>query len=265
MVVLDAIHWIQAHQAPDLAVRWNCKAAKCGSCSAEVNGKPRADVQDAHGSLRRRTSRSRSRPMKTFPLIKDLVTDVSWNYEVNKRIPPFTPRDGAPRGLALAAVGRRSRAGVPQVHRVLPVPGRLPRAARARAEAPVRRPALPGADRRPRDAPDRRRRPDRVPEGDGGHRLLQHHQVLHRGAAPSASTSPTTRSSRSRSASWTSTTIRSGGSRGSCAAVTRVAAHGSSCRCCRPGPRQAPPTRPAPPCREPPDRPRTAGAGKADA
>jgi succinate dehydrogenase / fumarate reductase iron-sulfur subunit len=40
MVVLDAIHHIQAHGAPDLAVRWNCKAAKCGSCSAEVNGRP---------------------------------------------------------------------------------------------------------------------------------------------------------------------------------------------------------------------------------
>jgi len=40
MVVLDAIHHIQAKDAPDLAVRWNCKAAKCGSCSAEVNGKP---------------------------------------------------------------------------------------------------------------------------------------------------------------------------------------------------------------------------------
>ncbi len=34
-------------------------------------------------------------PMKTFPRIKDLVTDVSWNYEVNKRIAPFAPRSGA--------------------------------------------------------------------------------------------------------------------------------------------------------------------------
>ena len=40
-VVLDIIHRIQATQAPDLAVRWNCKAGKCGSCSAEVNGRPR--------------------------------------------------------------------------------------------------------------------------------------------------------------------------------------------------------------------------------
>lgn len=94
MVVLDAIHYIQQHFAPDLAVRWNCKAAKCGSCSAEVNGKP---------SLMCKTRMDKFspeeeivvEPLKTFPSVKDLVTDVSWNYEVNKKIQPFTPTDEA--------------------------------------------------------------------------------------------------------------------------------------------------------------------------
>ena len=88
MVVLDAVLWAQANLASDLAVRWNCKAAKCGSCSAEIDGFPRlmckTAIADYGGSLT-------VRPMKAFPLIKDLVTDVSWNYEVNKQIPPFTP------------------------------------------------------------------------------------------------------------------------------------------------------------------------------
>ena len=92
MVVLDAIHWIQQNVEPDLAARWNCKAAKCGSCSAEVNGKP---------SLMCKTRLSdfpddepiTVEPMRTFPRVRDLVTDVSWNYEVNKRITPFTPPD----------------------------------------------------------------------------------------------------------------------------------------------------------------------------
>ncbi len=94
MVVLDAVHWIQGHQAPDLAVRWNCKAAKCGSCSAEVNGKPalmcksRLDHFPADQPIT-------VRPLKTFPLIRDLVTDVSWNYEINKTIPAFAPRPSA--------------------------------------------------------------------------------------------------------------------------------------------------------------------------
>ncbi|HEX3983291.1 MAG TPA: succinate dehydrogenase/fumarate reductase iron-sulfur subunit, partial [Acidisoma sp.] len=90
MVVLDAMFRIQQTQAPDLAIRWNCKAAKCGSCSAEVNGRPKLMCKTRLDSID--TSQTITvRPMKTFPLIKDLVTDVSWNYQVNKKIPPFTP------------------------------------------------------------------------------------------------------------------------------------------------------------------------------
>jgi succinate dehydrogenase / fumarate reductase iron-sulfur subunit len=93
MVVLDAMHWIQGHKAPDMAVRWNCKAAKCGSCSAEVNGKPSlmCKTRLAHLDLTRPIV---VRPIKTFPLIKDLVTDVSWNFQVNRTIPAFQPREG---------------------------------------------------------------------------------------------------------------------------------------------------------------------------
>jgi len=91
MVVLDAVHYIQAHQAPDLAVRWNCKAAKCGSCSAEVNGKPRLMCKVRLDDLPLDSPVTLT-PMKAFPVLKDLVTDVSWNYEVNRRIPPFAPR-----------------------------------------------------------------------------------------------------------------------------------------------------------------------------
>jgi succinate dehydrogenase / fumarate reductase, iron-sulfur subunit len=93
MVVLDAIHSIQAHQAPDLACRWNCKAAKCGSCSAEVNGRPSLMCKTRMDSLPLDQPVTVF-PLRTFPLIKDLATDVSWNYEVNKKIPPFKPRPG---------------------------------------------------------------------------------------------------------------------------------------------------------------------------
>ncbi len=90
MVVLDALHWIQAHEAPDLAVRWNCKAAKCGSCGCEINGKPslacKARLSDFDPD-----EAITVEPLRTFPLVRDLVTDVSWNYEVNRRITPFTP------------------------------------------------------------------------------------------------------------------------------------------------------------------------------
>lgn len=90
MVVLDAMHYIQGYQSPDLAVRWNCKAAKCGSCSAEVNGKPKLMCKTRLDDFDLSEPITVS-PLRTFPLIKDLVTDVSWNYEQNKRIQPFTP------------------------------------------------------------------------------------------------------------------------------------------------------------------------------
>ncbi|MCU1284189.1 MAG: succinate dehydrogenase and fumarate reductase iron-sulfur protein [Acidobacteriales bacterium] len=93
MVVLDALHHIQGHQAPDLAVRWNCKAGKCGSCSAEVNGRPRLTCKTRMDALPTDQPITVN-PMKTFPVIKDLVTDVSWNYEVNKKIPAFKPKAG---------------------------------------------------------------------------------------------------------------------------------------------------------------------------
>jgi succinate dehydrogenase / fumarate reductase iron-sulfur subunit len=93
MVVLDALHYVQKSQAPDLAVRWNCKAGKCGSCSAEVNGRPRLTCKTRMDSLPK-DEPIVIRPMKSFPVIKDLVTDVSWNYKVNKKIPAFQPKPG---------------------------------------------------------------------------------------------------------------------------------------------------------------------------
>ena len=94
MVVLDAVLNIQALQAQDLAVRWNCKAAHCGSCSAEINGKPKllckTRVEEYEGQD------IRVHPLRAFPVIKDLVSDVSWNYEVSKGIKPFQSDEQAP-------------------------------------------------------------------------------------------------------------------------------------------------------------------------
>ena len=91
MVVLDAVHKIQAEHAPDLACRWNCKAGKCGSCSAEINGKPRLMCMSRLNSIDL-TQPVKVEPMRTFPLIKDLVTDVSWNFRVKKGLKKFKPR-----------------------------------------------------------------------------------------------------------------------------------------------------------------------------
>ncbi len=91
MVVLDAVHQIQADSANDLAVRWNCKAGKCGSCSAEINGIPALMCMKRLDDLPLDEPVT-IEPMKAFPVLTDLVTDVSWNYEVKRRIKPFKPR-----------------------------------------------------------------------------------------------------------------------------------------------------------------------------
>ena len=91
MVVLDSVHRIQAEQAHDLAVRWNCKAGKCGSCSAEINGMPKLMCMTRLNSLPLEQPVT-IEPMKAFQHVKDLVTDVSWNYDVKKSIAKFKPR-----------------------------------------------------------------------------------------------------------------------------------------------------------------------------
>jgi succinate dehydrogenase / fumarate reductase iron-sulfur subunit len=91
MVVLDAVHQIQAEEAHDLAVRWNCKAGKCGSCSAEVNGMPKLMCMTRLSDIPLDQPVT-IQPVKAFPIIKDLVTDVSWNFRAKKTIKPFKPR-----------------------------------------------------------------------------------------------------------------------------------------------------------------------------
>jgi succinate dehydrogenase/fumarate reductase iron-sulfur protein len=177
MVVLDAIHQIQAEQCPDLAVRWNCKAGKCGSCSAEINGVPSLMCMTRCGDLPPGETVV-VEPMKAFPLVRDLVTDVSWNYRAKQQIKPFKPRDPD----AADGTWRIAQEDVERVQEfrkciecflcqdvchVL--------REHQKHDAPVR------LLRRARDAPTGRRRPRLRPEEARRDRLLQHHEVLHEG------------------------------------------------------------------------------------
>ena len=94
MVVLDVIHKLQATQANDLACRWNCKAGKCGSCSAEINGKPRLLCMSRLSDFDPAETITVT-PMRAFPVVRDLVTDVSYNYQKAREFPPIElpPRD----------------------------------------------------------------------------------------------------------------------------------------------------------------------------
>ena len=159
-VVLDIIHRLQATQAGDLAVRWNCKAGKCGSCSAEINGKPRLMCMTRMSTFSGDETITVT-PMRTFPVdqgprhrrVVQLREGARGaGVRAAARTAPGRVPDGAGR--------RRALPGVPQVHRVLPVPEHLPRrSATTREQEAVRRAALPDADRRAGHAPARRRGP----------------------------------------------------------------------------------------------------------
>jgi succinate dehydrogenase / fumarate reductase, iron-sulfur subunit len=96
-VVLDVLHRLQASQTPDLAVRWNCKAGKCGSCSAEINGRPRLLCMTRMSTLPPDEPVTVT-PMRTFPVIRDLVTDVSYNYHKAREVRSFMPPKGVQPG-----------------------------------------------------------------------------------------------------------------------------------------------------------------------
>ncbi len=182
MVVLDCVHRIQYEQEPELAVRWNCKAGKCGSCSAEINGRPRLMCMTRMSDVVKETPKGQPieiRPMKTFPHIKDLVTDVSWNYEVAQRIAPINGPEEP-----------NWKFNQTEAHRVqhfreciecflcvntCHVSEGSPRVRR------LRRPSQLGAPRSVRNASAGLGRPR--PRNSQGirRRVLQHHPLLHRG------------------------------------------------------------------------------------
>jgi succinate dehydrogenase / fumarate reductase iron-sulfur subunit len=96
-VVLDIIHRLQQTQVGDLAVRWNCKAGKCGSCSAEINGRPRLMCMTRMSTFTE-TDTITVTPLRTFPVVRDLVTDVEFNYKKAREIPAFAPPAGVAPG-----------------------------------------------------------------------------------------------------------------------------------------------------------------------
>ena len=96
-VVLDIIHRLQQTEAQDLAVRWNCKAGKCGSCSAEVNGAPRLMCMTRMSTYAEDETVTVT-PLRGFPVTKDLVTNVTYNYAKARQIPAFAPPPGVAPG-----------------------------------------------------------------------------------------------------------------------------------------------------------------------
>ncbi len=182
-VVLDVIHRLQATQTPDLACRWNCKAGKCGSCSMEINGMPRLGCMTRMSTFTEDETVTVT-PLRTFPVIRDLVTDVSFNYEKARETPAFAPPAGVAPGeyrMQQVDVERsqefrkciecflcQNTCHVVRDHEENKKAFSGPRYFIRAAEL----------DMHPLDARDDRKEYAQAAPGSG---LLQHHQVLHRG------------------------------------------------------------------------------------
>ena len=181
-VVLDVLHRLQATQAGDLAIRWNCKAGKCGSCSMEINGRPRLACMTRMSTFEPDEVLTIT-PLRTFPVIRDLVTDVSFNYTKAREIPSFTPDPSIKPGefrMQQVDVNRsqefrkciecylcQNTCHVIRDHPENERPFAGPRFLMRVAELEMH----------PADEADRRE----IAQDDFGLGLLQHHQVLHRG------------------------------------------------------------------------------------
>ena len=182
MVVLDAVNHIQATQANDLAYRWNCKAGKCGSCSAEVNGMPKLMCMTRLSDL----------PLEKPVTVRanEGVSDnqrpdhgrlLEFSREEKNQEVQAAPAGCAGRHMADAAGRHRSCAGISEMYRMLSLPGRLPRAARSPNARQIYRAALFNSRRCAGDASARYRGSHRGIAKRAGDRLLQHHKVLHEG------------------------------------------------------------------------------------
>ena len=196
MVVLDVIHRIQATQAPDLACRWNCKAGKCGSCSAEIDGKPRLMCMTRMDIFEPGATVSVT-PIRTFPIIRDLVTDVSYNYVKAKQIPPLRlkPPDADGKYRMMQEDVERAQ----EFHKCIEcfLCQDVCHVIRDHEEhkTGLRRPALLHQGRRARHAPARHRRPHGVRAQPRPASASATSPSAAPRCAPSTSTSPTTASS----------------------------------------------------------------------
>ncbi len=93
MTVLGAMRYVEQNLDTTLAVRWNCKAARCGSCAAEINERPALMCKTRVESLGMDSTITVT-PMKAYPNVRDLVSDPTENFDISGRIPAFKPKKG---------------------------------------------------------------------------------------------------------------------------------------------------------------------------
>ncbi len=87
ITVLEALHIINKVHRAGLSYRFSCGMGVCGSCGAMVNGKPVLLCQTFCRNLQQPIE---VRPLKNFPIIKDLVVDTDSAFNKFRTAMPYT-------------------------------------------------------------------------------------------------------------------------------------------------------------------------------
>ena len=90
MVVLDALNHIKDEIDGSLAYRWSCRMGVCGSCGMMVNSKPRLTCSTFLREFY--PKRVEVGPLRHFPVVRDLVVDMTDFMEKLKEVKPWIIR-----------------------------------------------------------------------------------------------------------------------------------------------------------------------------
>jgi fumarate reductase iron-sulfur subunit len=91
MVVLDALNHIKDEIDGSLTYRWSCRMGVCGSCGMMVNGVPRLTCSTYLREFH--PGRVVIEPLESFPVIRDLVVDISDFLEKLTEVKPWVIRE----------------------------------------------------------------------------------------------------------------------------------------------------------------------------
>jgi fumarate reductase iron-sulfur subunit len=88
-VVLDALNHIKDKQDGTLTYRWSCRMGICGSCGMMVNGEPKLTCATFLTDYARKGTKIRVEPLRYFPVVRDLVTELTDFLAKLKKVKPW--------------------------------------------------------------------------------------------------------------------------------------------------------------------------------
>ena len=91
-VVLDALNYIKDKVDGSLTYRWSCRMGICGSCGMMVNGEPKLTCATFLSSYAHNGNKIRVEPLRYFPVVRDLVTELSDFLVKLKKVKPWLIR-----------------------------------------------------------------------------------------------------------------------------------------------------------------------------